>query len=555
MNRLATAIGAGAERPSSPRHGRPGGPRWISGLVLGTVLFLSACAAPIESTSKFNALRVERVFADGYANVQEKYIDPVDIAELTFRGVRNLDEIDPILEIARTEKGIRISHGDSVAPESPSPAGREPHAWARFTTRAVLAARGLSQAVQAAGSEEIFAAVFNGALLPLDHHSRYDGLRSARDSRAQREGFGGIGIRLNFDGALPKIVAVHADTPASLSPLKAGDVITHIDGLPIEGLTRHDVIWSLRGLEGTLVSLTVTREDSSDPISATLKRALIFPQTVEFERKGRVAVIRITSFNQRTARDFEEIITDLTQAPADRAEGIVLDLRGNPGGLLDQAVAVADVFLRSGVILTTGGRHPESVQRFNATGRDLTDGVPVVVLINGGSASAAEIVASALQDRGRAVVVGTNSYGKGTVQNISRLPNDGELILTWSRFRAPSGYILDQLGVFPNVCTSDTLALTVDKNLHEQVQHSVSRAATTLTLWRTLSRIDESRRREIREVCPDDMDKPEIDLKVAQEILADRTLYARMLGMSSPKLATEKNSRPVSNLKRVPPSP
>jgi carboxyl-terminal processing protease len=233
----------------------------------------------------------------------------------------------------------------------------------------------------------------------------------------------------------------------------------------------------------------------------------------------------------------------------------VLDLRGNPGGLLDQAVAVADVFLRNGVILTTGGRHPESVQRFNATGRDLTNGLPVVILINGGSASAAEIVASALQDRGRAVVVGTNSYGKGTVQNITRLPNDGELILTWSRFRAPSGYILDQLGVFPNVCTSDLLALATDGNLHEQVQNAVSRAATTLTLWRTLSRSDEARRSEIREICPDDMDKPEIDLKVAQEILADRPLYARMLGMSSPKLATEKKSRPISNLTRVPLTP
>jgi len=530
-----------------PRRGHRAWPRWLSGLVLGAVLTLSACTAPIQSAARFNALRAERVFAEGYANVLEKYIDPVDIAELTFRGVKNLDEIDPILDIARTETGLRIARGDSAGPEIRSPAGSDPHAWARFTIRAVLAARAVSGSVEAAGSEEIYSAVFNGALLPLDHHSRYDGLRSARDSRAQREGFGGIGVRLNFEGELPKIVSIHADTPASLSPLEAGDVITHIDGLPIDGMERHDVIWSLRGLEGTLVTLTVTRETRPDPISATLKRALIFPQTVEFERKGGIALIRITSFNQRTARDLEEIVGDLSEQTADPAVGLVLDLRSNPGGLLDQAVAVADVFLRSGTILTTGGRHPESVQRFNATGRDLSNGLPVVILINGGSASAAEIVASALQDRGRAVVVGTNSYGKGTVQNITRLPNDGELILTWSRFRAPSGYILDQLGVFPNVCTSDLLALTADRDLHEQVRRSASSATTTLTLWRTLIRSDESRRREIRQICPTGTDKPEIDLKVAREILKDRHIYARMLGMSSPGLATDKNSLPPSN--------
>ncbi|HSR56498.1 MAG TPA: S41 family peptidase, partial [Alphaproteobacteria bacterium] len=377
--------------------------------------------------------------------------------------------------------------------------------------------------------------------------SRYIGLRSARDSRAQREGFGGIGVRLNFDGDLPKILAVHPDTPAAASPLRAGDIITHIDGLPIKGLDRHDVVWSLRGLEGTPVTLLVKRENHPAPISATIRRMLIFPPTVEYERKGAIAVIRITSFNQRTARDLEKVITDFAWESGPAVRGIVLDLRGNPGGLLDQAVAVADIFLRSGSILTTGGRHPESVQRFSATGRDLANGMPLVVLINGGSASAAEIVASALQDRGRAVVIGTNSYGKGTVQNITRLPNDGELILTWSRFRAPSGYILDELGVFPNVCTAGLLALTPDSGLKQRLQSMISSAATTLAQWRTLTQPGESRRSEIRKLCPNDNDMHEIDLRVAREILQDRALYARTLGMSSPKLATDKDGFSAGN--------
>lgn len=547
MNRVISIFGNRAIRPRASEPTPRPFPRPLAGLVvLLAAIVLGACSTPVENPGSFNAFRAERVFAEGYANVQEKYIDPVDIADLAYRGVRNLDEIDPVLDVSRTETGLHVGRGEATSAVIPQPATADPHAWARFTTRAVVAARAVSTTVEAADSEDIYQAVFNGALLPLDHHSRYDGVRSARDSRAQREGFGGIGIRLNFEGDLPKIIKVHADTPASLSELAAGDVITHIDGLPTDGLERRDIIWSLRGLEGTLVTLTVTREGRPSPISATIRRALIFPQSVEVDRKGDIAVITIASFNQRTARDFEETVIDLTRGP-DTVTGIVLDLRGNPGGLLDQAVAVADVFLRSGVILTTGGRHPESVQRFNATGRDLSGGLPVVVLINGGSASAAEIVASALQDRGRAVIVGTNSYGKGTVQNISRLPNDGELILTWSRFRAPSGYILDELGVFPNVCTADLLALTAEPNLHDRVRQSASRAATTLTLWRTLTRADEGRRREIRNVCPNDMDKPEIDLKVANEILHDRKLYARMLGMSSRKLATEQKALPQNN--------
>jgi len=517
----------------------------VPALAFAALLALGGCATYLAESASFDPSRAERIFAEGYANIQEKYIDPVDIADLSYRGIRNLDEIDPTLDISATATGLSIRGRDGTAREIPIPGGSDPNDWAQFTTRMVLTARAASPVVHAADTEVIFEAVFNGALLPLDHHSRYVGLRSARDSRAQREGFGGIGIRLNFEGDLPRIEAVQPDTPAAQSRLKEGDVITHIDGLPIDGLERHDVIWSLRGMEGTSVTLEVTREGQPLPIKETLQRTLIFPRTVEYERKGPIALIRITSFNQRTARDLEQMIVGLPRKEHPPLRGIVLDLRGNPGGLLDQAVAVADVFLRSGLILTTGGRHPESVQRFNATGRDLTDGMPLVVLINGGSASAAEIVASALQDRGRAVVVGTNSYGKGTVQNITRLPNDGELILTWSRFRAPSGYVLDELGVFPNVCTADLLALTPDNEIRARIRSMIGGAAVTLTLWRTLARLDHVRRKEIRKVCPNGADKPEVDLTVARKILEDRALYARTLGMSSTRLATDKAALPA----------
>jgi carboxyl-terminal processing protease len=252
-----------------------------------------------------------------------------------------------------------------------------------------------------------------------------------------------------------------------------------------------------------------------------------------------MAVIRVAGFNKRTAQDLERVVVGLPWNGASPIKGIVLDLRSNPGGLLDQAVAVADAFLRKGTIVSTHGRHPESIQRFSATGRDLANGMPIVVLVNGRSASAAEIVAAALQDRGRAVVVGSNSYGKGTVQNITRLPNDGELILTWSRFHAPSGYALDALGILPNICTS-TLAEIATPDLRDKVLIAIGKATNLLAMWRTLSDFDEPRRTGLRKECLKRAERPEIDFKIAHEILENRRLYTRTLGMSASRIAKKK---------------
>ena len=230
-------------------------------------------------------------------------------------------------------------------------------------------------------------------------------------------------------------------------------MLIEVNGESVEGLDRDTVIWRLRGEVGTPVNVTVTRKDLGDPMTVALKRALIVSQTVHLRYNHGFADITISGFNQRTARNLLRALDEVTHQRT-RVKGIVLDLRGNPGGLLDQAVAVADAFLDHGRIVSTRGRHPDSFQLFNATGRDLVANMPMAVLVNGQSASAAEIVTAALQDQGRAVVVGSNSYGKGTVQNITRLPNDGELVLTWSRFYAPSGYALEKLGIMPNFCTS-----------------------------------------------------------------------------------------------------
>ena len=220
-------------------------------------------------------------------------------------------------------------------------------------------------------------------------------------------------------------------------------------------------------------------------------------------------------------------------------KGVILDLRDNPGGLLDQAVAVSDLFLSSGRIVSTEGRHPRSFQRYEAHGGDKLSGKPLVVMINGRSASSAEIVAAALQDLGRAVVVGTNSYGKGTVQSVFRLPNDGELTLTWSRFHAPSGYTLQDLGVLPNLCTSDArqTADAIARNLRD----GRLQTAKTLEAWRQEAQPNETRRQQLRASCPQnkDTDTDRVrETEVARRVLDDTLLYSQALKLSVPEIAT-----------------
>lgn len=513
--------------------------RMAAAVLSAWLLVVGGCAGLPQPESDFAPDRATEVFTEGFANIQDKYLEPLDIASFAVDGIENLNEIDPELEVTQFKEVLRISHTNLPVAELYVPRDHDPLSWAQLATRVIIAARRNSPALNAAGSEAIYKAVFDGVLQPLDVHSRYAGVRSARNYRAEREGFGGIGIRLGFDGEFPEIIDILPDTPAEWSPLRVGDVITHVDGVSLAGRDRREVIWRLRGHTGAPVHLMIARKDRNTPVVVTLKRSLIVSQTVTYERRANIAWIRISGFNQRTATNLERVIVGLPWDADPPFEGIVLDLRDNPGGLLDQAVDVADIFLKSGRIVSTRGRHPDSFQIFNATGRDLSHEIPMVVLINGRSASAAEIVAAALQDRGRAVVVGSNSFGKGTVQNIVRLPNDGELILTWSRFHAPSGYSLDKLGVLPNVCTS-ILTETGEKSLRKGMVRVIDDTTRSLAAWRTVAVSEDGRRDGLRKNCPRRDNGSEMDLRVVREILGHQDLYARTLGLSAPALAKGK---------------
>jgi len=262
--------------------------------------------------------------------------------------------------------------------------------------------------------------------------------------------FGGLGIEVTMEGGYVKVVSPIDDTPAYRAGVKTGDLITHIDGEPVLGLTLNDAVERMRGSIGTSIKLTILRE-GAEPFDVSITRDRITIRSVRHRAEGDVGYIRITSFSEQTEAGLTNAVAQLKKEIGNRLIGYVVDLRNNPGGLLDQAVAVSDAFLERGEVVSTRGRHEESAQRFNAKPGDLANGLPMVVLINGGSASASEIVAGALQDHRRAILLGTRSFGKGSVQTIVPLGRDGAMKLTTQRYYTPSGRSIQAKGIDPDI--------------------------------------------------------------------------------------------------------
>ena len=295
----------------------------------------------------------------------------------------------------------------------------------------------------------------NGMLAGLDPHSSYMDPKSFRDMQVQTRGeFGGLGIEVTMEDGLVKVVAPIDDTPAAKAGVMANDVITHLDDEAVQGLTLNQAVDKMRGPVNTKIKLTIMRKGADKPIEVSIVRDIIRVKSVRWHPEGGdVGYIRITQFNEQTTDGLKQAINDLNaQLGADKIKGYVVDLRNNPGGLLDQAISVSDTFLEKGEIVSTRGRNPEETQRFNARPGDMTKGKPVIVLINGGSASASEIVAGALQDHKRATLIGTRSFGKGSVQTIIPLgAGNGALRLTTARYYTPSGRSIQAKGISPDI--------------------------------------------------------------------------------------------------------
>ena len=306
--------------------------------------------------------------------------------------------------------------------------------------------------VEEVSDEKLIEAAINGMLTSLDPHSGYLDEKRYRDMQVQTRGeFGGLGIEVTMENGLVKVVSPIDDTPAWRAGIQAGDLITHIDGEPVMGLSLSEAVDRMRGPVNTKIKLRILRKGQEEPIEVELTRAIIRISPVRARVERDVGYVRVTTFNEQTAATLRRKIEELKRELGDRMKGLVLDLRNNPGGLLDQAVEVADIFLDRGEIVSTRGRRPDSMQRFNARPGDIIAGMPMVVLINGGSASASEIVAGALQDHKRAIIMGTQSFGKGSVQTIVPIPGHGALRLTTARYYTPSGRSIQAMGITPDI--------------------------------------------------------------------------------------------------------
>ncbi len=318
---------------------------------------------------------------------------------------------------------------------------------------------------------QLIESAINGMLAGLDPHSAYLNREHFRDMQVQTRGeFGGLGIEVTMENGVVKVVSPIEDTPASKAGLMSGDLITHLDKEQILGLTLQEAVEKMRGPVNSPITLTVVRKGVEDPFDVKVVRDIIHINPVKYNAEGDdVGYIRVTTFNEQTTENLQKAIEDLKKKLGPNLKGYILDLRNNPGGLLDQAISVSDTFLNQGAIVLTRGRNLEETQRSNARAGDLTDGKKMVVLVNGGSASASEIVAGALQDHHRATVVGTRSFGKGSVQTIIPLGgSNGALRLTTARYYTPSGRSIQAKGIDPEVVVEEELPEDLKKKVEIQ---------------------------------------------------------------------------------------
>ena len=328
-----------------------------------------------------------------------------------------------------------------------------------------------AQYVEEVNEADLIEAAIDGMLTSLDPHSSYLSPDDAADMRVQTRGeFGGLGIEVTQEEGFVKVVSPIDGTPADIAGMMSGDFITAVDGESLLGLTLDDAVELMRGPVGSEIVITVVREGEVEPFDVSIIRDTIKLTAVRTRTEGDTVVLRITTFSDQTYDSMRDLLAEQVEEAGgiENVNGLVLDLRNNPGGLLRQAILVSDAFLEAGEIVSTRGRDPADGERFNANAGDLVDGLPIVVLINGGSASASEIVAGALQDHRRAIVIGTNSFGKGSVQTVMPLRGDGAMRLTTARYYTPSGRSIQALGISPDIIVVQPRRVEESEEVEEQ---------------------------------------------------------------------------------------
>jgi carboxyl-terminal processing protease len=426
------------------------------GVLLMMLLTARAYADPVASRTVaagvFDAQVAAAVYAAALDFMEPRILDPVSVPQLTLWGLRGLTALDPELSTDLVSGKLRLLRGGRELALHPIPDKPAPVLWADAAVQLTKPAVEFSPAVRRGGTQEIVQSFFDEMFNHLDPYSRYVAPGEAGADRAARSGRAGLGMTLSRRGRTIVVKSAVEDGPAALAGIRVGDALLTIDGERLDGQAAPEVEKLLAGPEETEVTL-VWRGRDGKPRSAKLERVMVPPETVFSERLRDMLIVRISGFSYSTASHLARALAD-GLAGSRPPTGIVLDLRSNRGGLLREAVSAADEVLPAGVVAYTVGRDPEASHIWRSGAGQLAEDIPIVVLVDGRTASAAEVLAAALADRGRAVLVGSSTLGKGLVQTIAPMPDGGELFITWSRILAPRGWPIQALGVLPQVCTS-----------------------------------------------------------------------------------------------------
>ncbi|MGI4955474.1 MAG: S41 family peptidase [Janthinobacterium lividum] len=423
-------------------------------LALLLVLLSGPGWAQTAGRGEFQAQLAASVVSAALTFIAPRALDPVTVRQLALWGLAGPAALDDSLSTELRDGTMVLLRNDRVLFQQAIAGDDDAAGWGALVSALLGAAVQNSADVRVAGMNGVLGAFFDEVFNHLDPYSRYVPPGAAGPDRARRSGEAGAGLQVTRQGGAFVVTDVNADGPAAEAGIKVTDRIIAVDEQPTAGEDLDTVLGWIAGMEGTDLTLTV-RTRAGAVRTFEIERAVITPETVFARRTGDILLIRISGFSADTDQRLErELTRNLARVPGRGIRGVVLDLRSNRGGLLQQAVRATDLFLTGGIIATTAGRNPNAMHDWRATSTDLAGGRPLVVLVDGRSASAAEIMAAALADQGRAVVVGSATLGKGLVQTISTLPDGGELFVSWSRVLAPDGWPLQGLGVMPQVCTS-----------------------------------------------------------------------------------------------------
>ena len=495
---------------------------------IGLLLILCAVGTARAETAaggRFDRTRLTAVYAEALTFIAPRILDPISIPTLTIWGLQGLTVLDPSVRVLTRDAHVRLVRQDRVEADIAVPEDDTPAAWAGVAVAITEACIVVSAPVSRAGMQAIVQGFFDQMLGRLDPYSRYVAPVEAREDRARRGGSAGLGMTLGQNGALIEVRSVVRDSPAAIAGIREGDILAAVDGQRTRDQDPETISALLAGAEGSGVTLSWRGRDGRTR-DAQLVRAMVPPETVFAQRLADVLVLRISGFSASTATHLALSVQDALSEPHP-VDGIVLDLRDNRGGLLRQAVTAADAFLPAGLVATTIGRDPDSMNVWRSTEGELAENVPLVILVDGRTASAAEILAAALADRGRAVVVGSETVGKGMVQTIDPLPDGGELFVTWSQTLAPLGWPIQGLGILPQICTS----LGEDALSRQLASLSTGFQPMADAIKRSRAArlpVPASEMLEIRASCPA-AEAGAADLEAARQLISNPAAYAAAL--------------------------